>query len=434
MNDISSLPFFLNYHIYSFLLPEDKKAWAYTNKHFHKFVKQTYQIEKFAKKVTSFIQENYQITYSTLQSSDIKRFFFYPVNLLMLGETHSKDEHRYLNAKLIHMCWRIDSTLFVEGDRRTFETFRQSGKGQFEYLDKDIVEHSRPWDIQENPKLIRFIRDYCSFARSTFKIAKAMMALSFDEKDFSLCRYLGFIHRYFDQIQHKEIYRGFPFLFQARCYAVPSQVLHMLKYQTLCLILAKQQFLAHAYDKILLQFCRERDNSLINNISESIFFQNGSSIYLSGQWHVQRKEVISKTSEFHKAYKQCQPGSLNDAMPILFLVPLENIDKDSVDRSFQTHFCKPTVNNMENQTERQDEGRLDSIAFIKDRIQQGDEKTFDANKNHFGMWLEYSFTYLQYERDQTEYFLANSTYSHDDLMTMLTGSVDRPVAVTPIKV
>lgn len=409
MNDISSLPFLLNYHIYSFLLPNDKKSWAFTNKHFYSLVTQTHQLEQFAKKVASFILENYRIIYSTLPISDLKGFFFYTVNLLLLGETHTKDEHRYLNAKLIHLCWKIHSTLFVEGDRRTFENFRQLGKGQFEYLHAEIVQHSQPWDIEDSPDLNRFVKDFCDFARSTFKIAKAMISLSFDEKNFSFCRYLGFIHRYFDQMQHAEIYKRFPFLLEVQCHAMPSQVLWRLKYHTLCLILAKQHFLAHSYNKILEAFCKERDRSLLNNIYESIFSPIGSSLYVAGQWHVERKEVISKTREFHQAYKKRYPGALNDARPILFLVPLENIAKESIQRSYQKHFEDPMISKTESQEDIASEGKSDSIDFIRDRIQQGNEKTFDANKNHFGMWLEYSFTYLEHEKAQAWHFLTHVT-------------------------
>lgn len=401
MLNLIQLPFTLGNQIFKHLNEQDKKALTLTCRASRRWLCKMDYANKLAAKVEAFLIENCEILESTLPREELRFFPFHGVRLLGLAENHTNRAHRYLNAILAMLFWRMNSRLFIEGGKNSLAYSKSNGLGQFEHMPSHMIKEAKTWDVSFCPEYFRHLRNSLDFAKVTVKITKAALNLSFNRTQFSLKSYLHFIKRHFDSIQHEMLYQLFPFLQFKRkrlgC-GFSQALLNNLRYHTFSLILYKNQALNQFYYDEMKHFSKIRERCLVGNFYKYVFCRQNSGIFISGKAHL-NADVFSQTQEMRKKYKKEHPGALTDLIPVLFLAPSSTATISSIDKSFQRHFVDlrqeeiaeiPTADVQQHSSE--------SISFVRDCIKNCDEKAIDIDTNHFGLWQSRCLICLYYER------------------------------------
>lgn len=385
-----SFNFLINYQIYQELSSKDRHSLSLTCKPIRRFILLAAYREKQASKIVELIFATYDIIYSSLPLKDLKQFFFHPVSLLELGENHTKNRDRLLNSRLIELCWHARSEIFIEGGKTSVAISKAYQSGQCLHLPKAISDKADTWDV--DTLRYSFGSKYKNFVINVFKSVKDLLHLSFYAGTFSMNAYLTFIKRHFDTNQHKKIYNLFPLLtdYRKACMAYPSSAfLTSLEYHTIGILYEKFFEIRRQFGMELLQFCKYRDWRLLCTKYNALFTRQCCAVITAGIAHLNNRTMIQNTKILQLSYKKLHTGYYN-AAPVLMLKPKDSNTIQSVNTCLS--YIMETHQPDETETEVPYE-----MEQITQKILNADYKTFNFDQNHYGLWLNFCLSYLEYK-------------------------------------
>lgn len=405
------LPFPAIYQIYNFLDSSSKINLWNTSKQARLSCSHLKRYDHYCSKIAAFIFHNYQVAATSFKLTDLKKIFFQPQRLIVLGEIHSQDTHRLLNANLIDLIWNNNSVLQIEGGISSLENSRKNQDGPLKYLREEIAELAGSWDVSDNNSISELYLAHYQLSITIIRIIQKLLILCDDEnKDFSL-----FIDECFEESLALKIYDDIPEINHLKenqeilgC-CEKFKLTKLIYKKLVVFMLAFFTDELEKYKKPLQEASTIRNAYLINNIIELLLTSQKSGIFLAGNNHANNSTLLSEIKRF----------SRQTAIPFLVLIPKETVTENSINSSHKKLFpnsscqVKKIIREKDEKVEKlfslisQDESlqvvqNANDFQHLKNCLINCEIEKIDRNANHYGEWLSLSFALLMLERDRLE--------------------------------
>lgn len=390
---------FINY-VYPFLDDRSRGRLARTSKE----MSQCDKLDRFYRKLATFILKNYNIIAASLPENRLHELFFQATPLLLMGEIHSVDSHRFLNAQLINILWSEHSELFTEGSSERLNQWKKSEThhGILTYLRQEIRVSAQSWDSDIH--ITHSLHPILNHTKEVLTFTQ--LVLDFFSRTFSYKKLMSFIEKFpevfkteFNQILEMDLFKSPNLSAKERSVLRKKIISEMCK--ALVKVIGQQKA---ELDSMIYNDSVFRNQSLVQHISNIFRGVTKAGFFLGGRAHMTDHSVIDPIKEMKKSvpshFVVLDPkefvSHLSITKDLRDLFPRYEVSASQVHPNLASHKYEQLTAIMY----KDEPLTSNEVEYLKIQLFDMDPEAINASDHHFGVWGEICLLVLKHIADQ----------------------------------